>query len=564
MKTFAKRKFYSLLLASTFASMIEYFSFVSDSVIAGLQIGEDALAALNFASPFFSVIVFVCFLIGVGTQVMVAYHVGRGDRNRGNDFFGQGFLLALFCGIVMTVTYLLMRNGLSQRLSVPTNVAVYLNEYFAYMCILPIVMIVGSLFFCVILNEGRELLCTVASGIQIASNIILSVWLCGLIGIGGIALGTIISNVLLVAILSIHFFTKKNMLRFRIHFKLKDALNVVKYSVVESLNYLYIAIIGFVMNEFLIQTFSQQAVVIFSVIMIVMAFQNTLYDGLSDGISGLVNVYRGENNVFGIKKTMSAATKQAVLFGIISTLPFVLFANLLPQLFGITDPQTAANMAEAVRIFAFSGIPTALITLYMFYYSYSERIGIASQLITLQELLLMPILAIFMGKLFGITGVWIGLMLASFIALFLGAWLVKLQKKNTTFPLLLDKTIEKNQLSYDTIKAKSNAQDMVNAICKDLKSRGVSPEKVANIGQIIKETALFSIANNKEKRRGDMLECTVFLADKTRIIIRDSGTLCDVCSAVLEEQSGLEGIKSVKDREYILTQGYNRTLFWVN
>lgn len=109
-KTFCSGKFHCLLLTASVSMGMEYLMLLSDSIIIGNIFGEAAIAASNLVSPIFSVSVFVSSLISIGTSMLYAYEMGKFQKDRANQLFGQGVILALASGIALFLPAYLGKN----------------------------------------------------------------------------------------------------------------------------------------------------------------------------------------------------------------------------------------------------------------------------------------------------------------------------------------------------------------------------------------------------------------------------------------------------------------------
>src|SRR5574344_1466079 len=99
--SFSTRKFYSLLFTSSVAMAIAFIMLLSDTVIAGQFIGENAIAGVNLVLPVFSMAAFVSALFSVGTSASYSYEMGKFQKDRADEFFGQGILLAVSGGVIL-------------------------------------------------------------------------------------------------------------------------------------------------------------------------------------------------------------------------------------------------------------------------------------------------------------------------------------------------------------------------------------------------------------------------------------------------------------------------------
>ena len=107
--TFANRKFIGFLGAATMVIVAEYILVLSDSVIAGRILGEEALGAMNLLMPVFMTVSFFTWLLAVGTSIVYSDAMARMQRERASNLAGQGLVAALATGFALCVAILALK-----------------------------------------------------------------------------------------------------------------------------------------------------------------------------------------------------------------------------------------------------------------------------------------------------------------------------------------------------------------------------------------------------------------------------------------------------------------------
>lgn len=99
--TFANRKFIGLLGAATVVIVAEYVLVLSDSVIAGRMIGEEALGAMNLLMPVFMLVSFFTWLLAVGTSIVYSDAMARTQQKLAANLAGQGLAASFLLGLAL-------------------------------------------------------------------------------------------------------------------------------------------------------------------------------------------------------------------------------------------------------------------------------------------------------------------------------------------------------------------------------------------------------------------------------------------------------------------------------
>lgn len=563
-RTFASQKFFSLITANLIGMLVEYLVLLSDSLIAGNLLGEEALLAINLSSPFLTFIIFIGSMITIGTNISFADEVGRGRRDQAMLYFSQSLIAGAAAGSLLTLFYLGLYWAVPNLFGLPPEINAYLRDYLWYICLLPLPLMFNMLLYDLIVIEGGEFICSVSSVTQVLVNIGLSIWLCRALGIGGIGLGTLISSLVTILILSSFFLKKSTDLHLKWFLSAKALMSVMKYSLVDAGGFLFLAVMQMTLNIFLLQCFGPDAAVVFTVIVNLMLLFIACFDNLGEAIMPLIRIYRSEGGRQGIFKTMKTANRAALVEGLLVTVALWGCAGFIPGLFGISTPELAEQVRQAVRIYSLSIVAVAFIMLYSSYYLYLDRIALSLGGVALYMLVLPICLGTLFGLFLGLKGVWAALALSAPAALAIcGAW-VWLNKGGRSFPWLLEPESGRRELSYDVPKTKEGIMKLVYRLEDDLRAEGLPEKMIFRIMLMVEETEMFAIEKREEE--GRLIECTVFLGEEISLILRDSGEEHFVMSEDAELVS-LSGyvytrlLASQREKRYILTCGHNRVIY---
>lgn len=562
-KTFAGDKFFGNMKIAILSMIVTYSTSLLDYFLVGRAMGEEALQAFALLTPYLSIVFFVSCLISSGTAIMIAFEVGKGSRERGNLYFQQGVILALGVGILLSIALLLGGGWVLGNKSVPVDIRKMMNDYYLYICLLPVWHILNELLFSVIWNAGGDIYCVISLGVKLVINIAASVLLMSYIGIGGTGLGTIFGCICSLLVFPFYFRSKQNVFQWGWHFDIRSVFKMFHFSIRDAMIYLYMAAIQFLMNAYLMYRYGGQAVLIFSVIMNLENLYLTVFDSPGDAVSVILTVFVGEGNRRGILKSMKAAEKTAMIEGIVTMLILLIFSEQIPLIFGITGVENIHMIAVAVRIFAIGALVFPIIMLFSTYYLTIERVFLSVEMMTMQILVAPLVSGVLLSIPFGLTGVWIGLCMGSVVMLFIDALILKIRHSDRTFPYLLNKEKLKKQLSYDVPISQEGVMSLVNQVETDLTKRGIEQKKIYRIMLMIEETEMLVVERNRE--RGGIIQCDLFMEDPIRLVLRDSGLYSDIT-----DQDGVaESFRAYTAtmigsnygaNQYLLTWGNNRTV----
>jgi Na+-driven multidrug efflux pump len=562
--TYAGTKFKALLFVSTLSMVLEYFVILVDNIIVGNMIGEEALSVFTLMMPYYTFCIFLRMVVSIGTPILMTIVIGKGDRKTANQYFSQGVILAVLLGMVSTVLTIAFKFEILQVLGVSLSTYPYAESYVNILAFMPLIQPIASTIFLVILSEGNVKLTSFVIIFQMAINVIGAVILCQWMGIAGVALGTIISNWMAFAILLLHFHQKSNQLKFGWHFDYKKVLEILKFSLNDALTYLFVGAATLVINLFLLRNFGEDAIIIFTVVLNVLTFLLMGFDGIGQSIQSLVNIYYGEGNTKGIRKTMKVAFKTALMEGVVITVFLLIFAKFVVKCFGINDYELIEQASIAVRIVSFSTLLTSIVLLMTSYYLYIEKILLALSITIFSNLIFRALCAMLFGKIFHLNGVWVGIVLGEFFTILLIPLLGKIMGNGHTIPLLIHKKMDEQIFSFDITATEESVMWLRDQIEDILTFGEFEKKRIMRTMLVVEEQGMITVEKNRNKKV--IIECTLNLNDGIVLIIRDNADLYNATDMDAEVTSitnytGLMILGNIAKSQYLPTSGDNKAVY---
>ena len=106
-KTFLSRKFFSLLLSSSISLLVITVLALSDTLIAGVMLGEEAVSAICLVVPAYSLAGFAGCLISLGVPIIYSRAMGEFNKERADRCFAFGVFMAVTMGLVLYIVFML-------------------------------------------------------------------------------------------------------------------------------------------------------------------------------------------------------------------------------------------------------------------------------------------------------------------------------------------------------------------------------------------------------------------------------------------------------------------------
>ncbi len=566
--TFLNKKFYSMLFAGTLTMVVVTGLLMSDTFIAGIFIGEDAVAAINLITPAYSLAAFIGFIFSLGVSVLFSNAMGRFDKESADRYFGNGFCACLLSGTVLFVLLNFLADAYLGFYAPPAAVMALAGPYFFWyrlvILILPMATFINEMVFA----DGDETLSAVANITNVVGNIVISVILCRLIGIAGIGAASFIGTLLKLIISFTHLLKKGNSLHIKPALSLPVLGEIAKYSIIDAGSYLFLSIFVAAMNKFVMAVFGEDMLIIVSVCVFLKEAQ-LVFDGIGEAFSPLISIYLGEETYEGVRECYRLSEKTSIAEGLVMTVITVLAAPLIVRVFGISDPRTASYAVNGIRIMSLGLTFISLMYLITSYFLLRGKILLGLVICCMRDVAASVIFAVTGGLLFGIYGLFIGIAVSSAAAYLLLMGYLDLRYGREDTPLLL-KEIEGNGITgfYELNVKPEDIICVQKEIEQLLKDNNVSEKTTVRVKLLIED--LYMLIYEKNGSEGILGECVVKLLDEgVSIITRDDGVLFDISQDDVEATSVaaftvsayMEKMK--ENRRHLTTMSYNRNSFLV-
>jgi putative MATE family efflux protein len=193
------------------SSILQQLFNAADVAVVGQFAGSRALAAVGANSAIISMFVTMIVGLSVGANVVIANLIGQDRKHEISDVVHTAVAFAIVLGLVMMALGLLIARPLLTLIDTPKNVlnlaVLYLRIYICGMPFIVLYDFVSAILRCVG-DTKRPLYSLMISGtVNVALNLIFVI--CFNMGVAGVALATVISNVISSSILFIAL-TKEN------------------------------------------------------------------------------------------------------------------------------------------------------------------------------------------------------------------------------------------------------------------------------------------------------------------------------------------------------------------
>lgn len=330
------KKFIKYLIPSVSAMIFFSIYTMVDGMFVGKGVGPDALAAVNTAMPFINLIFALSLMLSVGASTWISYYLGKGDKQKADEFFTLNTVAILVIGIFVSLVSLVFLEPLVSFLGGTPETFQYVKDY------LKIIMSFSSFFMVAYALEVMVkadgfpqysiLYVSLAAGLNVVLDYLLVIHFD--YGIKGAAYATGISQLISCMAFLSHFLKGHSNLRFRkINFSLEALRQIIKTGLPEALTELSLGFTTFAFNYVIVRLLGASGLAAFGVLMYVNNLVVMCAIGINQAMQPLISYYKGKNDHQTVKVLFKIALKTAALFAIGFLLISQLFTGQIVRLF---------------------------------------------------------------------------------------------------------------------------------------------------------------------------------------------------------------------------------------
>ncbi len=394
---------------------------IVNRIFIGRGVGSEALSGLAVVFPIMIIIGAFSMLVGVGAGARVSISMGKKDIHFAERVLGNAFLLMILLGILLTVAGFLVKTPLLRSFGANERTMGYAQQYLNIILLGTVFQLLGFALNNIIRSEGNPRIAMISMIISSCLNVILDpIFIFGFgWGVRGAALGTVISQFVLVIWVLRHFLRKKGFLQLKFsNMKLEPVIiwQIVTIGISPFAMQVAGSYIQATFNHQLIRYSNDVAVAAMGIInsvsmMVVMAIVSI--NMASQPIIG----YNYGARLYGrVRQTWNTGIVAATILAVIAFVFVELFPGAIVQLFNTNDPELYRICKRGIRIFM---LMLPVVGFQIICSNYFQSIGKAkiSLFSTLlrQVIVLLPLLMT-LPRFWGIDGVWFASPISDFIA----------------------------------------------------------------------------------------------------------------------------------------------------
>lgn len=417
------KKFLGYAIPSALAMFVSSLYTIIDGMFVGRGVGDMALAAVTIVMPLTIMLFGIATMFAVGGGALVSKNFGAGNDEEGVGVFRQVFKFLLILSICISFTFSIFSKQIVTLLGATENLKPLASEYLRYYSLFCIPNLIGIALNSFVRNDSRPKLAMVSTMSGAVTNIILDyVFIFPLsMGIKGAAVATGLGQIVTVAIVLPHFIKRKGKLSFG---NVKLDKNIIKEFIHIGIPSFFaeasFSIIVFVQNLAIVNLAGEIGLSAFSVINYITTNIYMVLLGVTFGAQPLISYNFGAKESKNMLYIYKIANITAIIITAIFTGICFIFGREIIGIF--TSDSTVLEIAyNGLNLTNLGFFIVGLNLTTTVYYQSIEVPKYSNMICLLRSIVFMPVSAFVLGKIFGLNGIWLSLLLSEVLSLTVSA-----------------------------------------------------------------------------------------------------------------------------------------------
>lgn len=408
-----KKLIRQMLTAQIFSALTVSLCLLIDSIVISRFLGEDALASYGYANPLLLAIGAVGTLLASGIQVVCSKALGRGNQEEANSGYSSA-LAAAACASLLFVLIVIPardffagamgagRSGTRHELTADylAGFAIGAPGSMGALVLVPFLQMAGQSGLLV----AAVLTMTVTDVALDLINVYMLHW-----GMFGMGLASALSYYAAMAVAGIYLFSRRCVFRFRPKsIRKRMILNLFANGVPAGVNMAASVVLVFAMNRMLNGIDPVIGVAAYTVILSIGNAANCITTGTGGVSLTLSGIFWHEEDRKALREAIGTLCRTGAALGLLMCGLLMIFAPAMISVF-IPDAEPTRDAAVlGLRLYGLGLIPCCVNNALKYHYQASGRILLSEGISLFEGMLFPAVCAFVLGKIFSLTGAWIG------------------------------------------------------------------------------------------------------------------------------------------------------------
>ena len=412
--------YFKYLFAALGSALVVSIYTLVDMIAVGQYEGPAGSASMACLQPMFTLFIALGLLFGIGGSVMYSIARGRGDGDAANRFFTVATVTALVVSLVITLVFVLFRANLLTLFGADEQLLPYCMDYTFWLTMAVPFFLMVQVLSAFLRNDGAPFLATLSAIIGGCFNMFGDWYFVFArdMGIGGAGLATFLGQVISTAVLLVHFFRKKNTLRFvRPTGFMADLKGVCSAGFSPFIVDITLGITVTVFNNQIIRLSDSDHLAVYGVLSnCIILFQSMFY-GIGQSIQPLVSINHGARQHDRVRKLLTLALGTAAVMGVAFCGVVEVLPGAILRLFMDTTPSVMAIGPGILRTYAIAFLLMGGSIVASYYFQSILQNGKSLLISLLRGFIISAALVLILPVVFGFEAIWWAIPAAELVTL---------------------------------------------------------------------------------------------------------------------------------------------------
>lgn len=555
-----KKAFRNALLVQIIAAIVGVIGMVVDGAVTGRCLGTGAMAGYGFATPVVTIFVACSGVCELGASILIGRLAGARKLKEASSALSACLLFSLVFSFVMIAVVFIFSHEIASLLGASGPIADMASDYLKGFSLCAPALLLLTVLMPVMQIDGKRKIVVLAVVVMTAVNITGDL-LVGLVfhgGLFGMALATTVSYFAALALILPFLFKKDNSLRFTFRdLQFSYIGEMLSGGLPNALQQVCRSVLLLVLNRELLRIADSNAVAAFTAIMSAANLCMALGSGIGSSVSMLTGVFVGDRDDRAIRSLVRTALGKSVLYNAILCAVLFAGAGVIMPMF-TSDPALLSMAVLGFRLYSLSMIGYSINVTLRLYYQAMHLSVLSYVYVFCNSLLFTALGALLLGRIAGVSGVWLSFLFGETMTLVLLFVYVLLKtEKGTRLSerfLFIPPSLTEDVLDrYDGSASSNEAMVEVSEAVRQFCLKNGSEERTAYVLSLAsEELGEYILAHNAPTVKNETVEVRLLSKRNSwNLQLRDNGSRFDPLTVLREEKPEEDpayfGVKLVMD-----------------
>lgn len=430
------KKVYQKYLVAAFGSaLIGCIYGLVDTAVVGQYHGPEGAATMAVVAPIWNILYSLGLFSGIGGAVLFSRIFGQTqDKNKANEYFSVSLLITIIFSIIIWGVLLIFEERLLTLFGADEVLMGLAKRYLVPIKMIVPVFLMNKFLIAFLTNDSNPVLATKAVLLGGLFNVVgdyLFVFVFDM-GISGAGLATAGGGILSLAILTTHFFSKKNTLRIvKISHLPRKVLAVLNTGFSTFFIDISMGIVTMLFNRQIMIHLGTNALSIYGIIVNIGTFVQCCGYGIGQAAQPLLSVNYGAKKIKRTIATLKLSLSTVTIISVGWAFVTLMFPTAFVYLF-MAPTEAVLNIAQfIIRSYSLSFLLIPFNIFATYYFQSTEKPGISFAISVTRGLVLSGGLIILLPTLFNANTIWFAMPITELlVAIPVGIIIFKSFKQN--------------------------------------------------------------------------------------------------------------------------------------